>query len=81
MVIAQQANGNAGLYLLFAAGERPDRRAILEFAGRHPSVSLSYDPFDSPSPGLVPANVDGDDAQAPADDELADKIWVELLRD
>lgn len=81
MVIAQQANGNAGLYLLFAAGERPDRPAILEFAGRHPSVSLSYDPFDSPSPGLVPANVDGDDAQAPADDELADKIWVELLRD
>ncbi|MEQ8412082.1 MAG: hypothetical protein RIC51_06445 [Erythrobacter sp.] len=80
-VIAQQANGNFGLYLLFAAGKRPDRHAILQFAERHPSVSLSYDPLDGPDAELVPASAQAHEPGEPAQSDLAEKVWVELLRD
>ncbi|AOL23674.1 hypothetical protein Ga0102493_112663 [Erythrobacter litoralis] len=80
-VIAQQANDNTGLYLLFAPGKRPDRDSIRRFAERHPAVSLSHDPFDPPTPGLIAASADGDAPAAPAGADLAEKVWVELLRD
>jgi hypothetical protein len=67
----------AGLYLLFAPGTRPDRGAIRRFAERHPAVSLSHDPFDSPTAGFVPATADAGQAGS----DVAEKVWVELLRD
>ncbi|QIQ86209.1 hypothetical protein [Erythrobacter sp.] len=80
-VISQRANDSAGLYLLFAAGKRPGRAAIRQFTERHPAVSLSHDPFDSPSPELVTANGDAGTAPPQAGPDLAEKVWVELLRD
>lgn len=80
-VIAQQANDKAGLYLLFASGNRPDRDSIRRFAERHPAVSLSHDPSDSPAPELVGASADADAATASPGTGLADKVWIELLRD
>jgi len=71
-------DSDAGLYLLFAPGKRPDRAAIRRFAERHPAVALSHDPIDSPPARLVPAT--GDTAP-PAESGLAEKVWVELLRD
>jgi hypothetical protein len=58
----------AELYLLFAKGKRPDRRALRDVAGRQPSVSVSHDPDsdDAPDAGtLWPGQVH----------------WLELLRD
>lgn len=81
-VIAQDPDDNAvGIYLLFAAGKRPNRLAIRAFAERHPSVSLSHDPFENPSPGLVPASAAREAAAASTDPAIAEKVWVELLRD
>jgi len=78
-VIAQQANDNAGLYLLFASGNRPDRDCVHRFAERHPAVSLSHDPSDQRF--LVGAGAVGDAPAANTVTETGETAWVELLRD
>ena len=60
-----------GIYLLFAAGERPDHAAIRAFAKQHSSLAISFDPQNSSSLRVV-----GDDGTLPP---LPERQWVELI--
>lgn len=75
-----QDSDNKGVFLLFAAGKRPNRTAIIEFAEQQSAVSISHDPLNSQP--LQLATVDGEDAD-PQNDTSTDqekRIWVEILR-
>lgn len=63
-----QRASHAELHLLFAKGKRPDRYAVIAFAGRLPAVSVSHDPLSS--------NAADREAVWPGQLE-----WLELLRD
>lgn len=67
--------------MLFAAGKRPTRAAIKDFAESQRSVSISLDPSDGAPLQLVAA--DGEDVSPGAGLRSAatDNVWVELLRD
>ncbi|MEM9311628.1 MAG: hypothetical protein AAGA34_09280 [Pseudomonadota bacterium] len=72
-----------GLVLLFAAGKRPTRAALRDFAFAQHTVSLTHDPSDDTylhvvEPGSDPVARDPNALVSP---ELAEKVWVELLRE
>ncbi|MDY7097165.1 MAG: hypothetical protein SXU28_03410 [Pseudomonadota bacterium] len=72
-----------GLYLIFAAGKRPTRAALKEFAAGHNSVCVSHDPYESTPLHLVEAgtefsSTDNPENQSP---QTQEDVWIELLRD
>lgn len=75
--------GVAGLFLLFAAGKRPTRAALRDFAKAQRSVSLTYDPSEDDYLQLVDTldpEPPGPSRRASASD-VAEEVWVELLRE
>lgn len=70
-----------GLFILFAAGKRPTRAALRDFAESQNTVSVTHDPSED-----VPLHVvSGEDASAQTSNsissDIADNVWVELLRE
>lgn len=74
---------STGLFLLFAAGKRPTRAALRDFTLAQHSVSLTHDPADDSYLHLVDADQPEiqPDRGAPTSPEVANKVWVELLRE
>lgn len=70
-----------GLFLLFPAGKRPTRRALQDFASAQRSVSLTHDPADDAFLRLVQNEPSDNGKVKAAQHEVADCVWVELLRD
>lgn len=75
--------GSTGLFLLFTAGKRPTRAALRDFAQAQRAASLTYDPSEDDYLNLVGSD---DGEPLPAHDQaeqcgVADRVWVELLRD
>lgn len=70
-----------GLHLLFAAGKRPTRAAILEFVNQHSTVSVSHDPFNGTPMQLVAASGEGGRPAAQMRTQPDDEVWLELLRE
>ena len=67
----------AGVYLLFAPGKRPDRHAFHKFAAARSDVAISHDPSEAQkSEGNSP-----DMLSKPATEALAENGWLELLSD
>jgi hypothetical protein len=83
LVIAENhVSGPYGLFLLFARGKRPDRRAIKEFIAFNPSVAISHDPLETAPEYRVESEEEGrDQSSSTVANTLSDKVWVELLRD
>lgn len=68
------------MQLLFVAGKRPQRDAIVEFTEAFKSVSISFDPSAAPPLQLVSA--DGEDVNQRSVLKTDDStVWLELLRD
>ena len=74
---------STGLFLLFTAGKRPTRAALRDFAQAQHAVSLAYDPSEDDYLHIVGPD---DDSSPVVEDggtqsDVADRNWVELLRD
>ncbi len=70
-----------GLTLLFAAGKRPTRAALRDFAADSPAVSISFDPIDEAS-GIYLVDASDPNAQQPAlgvEEGQGEDVWLELL--
>jgi hypothetical protein len=72
-----------GLFLLFAAGKRPTRAALRDFAQAQHAVSLTHDPTEDDYLNLVGSNDEGPPlvCSGAVQPDVADRVWVELLRD
>ena len=72
-----------GLFLLFAAGKRPTRAALRDFAQEQRVVSLTHDPADDSYLQLVESGPDEVEkgVQRKPHHDVEDKAWVELLRE
>ena len=72
-----------GLFLLFAAGKRPTRAALRDFAQEQRVVSLTHDPGDDPYLQLVDSERGNDDPTRRRNHhpEIEGNAWVELLRE
>lgn len=64
-----------GVCLLFAAGARPDRLAVREFALRHATVSVSFDPAERPPLKAI----DAQSIAANGVPQFDDHQWIELV--
>jgi hypothetical protein len=74
-----QHSDSTGLFLLFAAGERPTCAALQQFASRQNAVSLSYDASGSaPLRRIEPAPGTG---ETPVEEVVEQGVLAELLRD
>ncbi|MDJ0977464.1 MAG: hypothetical protein QNI87_02930 [Erythrobacter sp.] len=73
----------AGLCLLFPAGKRPTRAALRDFAQAQRAVSLTHDPADESYIHLVTPDQPANAAKGTSSvsSEVADRVWVELLRE
>ncbi len=71
------------LFLLFAAGKRPNPAALKKFAQSQRTVSLTHNPYDDGLLQLV--TPDHAEAKRPemrsADPDLAERLWVEVMRE
>lgn len=77
------SRGSTGLFLLFAAGKRPTRAALRDFAKAQRAVSLTYDPSEDDYLQIVGSGeaerpVASPRASVP---DVAEEVWVELLRE
>lgn len=70
-----------GVYLLFAAGKRPDRNAIRNFAQSQHTVSISHDPSDDLALRLVPVDEPHVQTAVGSPCDQSNSIWLELLRE
>ena len=69
--------------MLFAAGKRPTRAALRDFAASQRAVSLTYDPIDDDYLQLVDAgqNDPKEPTAGSLQRNLSERVWVELLRE
>jgi len=69
--------------LLFSAGKRPTRAALRDFAEAQTSVSLTHDPTDDRFLHLVKGDSaeTGGGAFGEIQPDIAERVWVELLRE
>ena len=82
-IVEGTSPGSTGLFLLFPAGKRPTRAALRDFAKAQRSVSLTYDPSEDDYLQLVDTRDPEPPVPSPraSASEVADEIWVELLRE
>lgn len=64
-----------GPQLVFASGARPDRSAVRAFVEMHDTVSIAFDPAETPMLRVIDAAEDADRSQDP----YAEKLWMELV--
>lgn len=78
----QSSENEAGLFLLFARGHRPERASIHRFVQAHPAITLSLDPGQRPSLRVIgQSDLASDQSGGQAEAVTKDRLWVELLRD